>query len=297
MIVPPYLQKGDAVALVAVSGKINPSQIKNTFQVLENWGLEPVEGKSLKNTHYEFAGTDTQRVTDINSAIENPTIKAIICFRGGYGAVRILEQINYEALQQDPKWICGYSDVTALHNALANTNIASVHSAMPVNFQTATSEALLSLKNALMGDENNYVFSSSPENTTGHVQAPIIGGNLSLLCSLIGTPYDINTNGKILFIEEIDEYLYHIDRIMWHLKLAEKLSCITGLIVGGMTGIKDNESPFGKSVIEIIQEAVREYNFPVCFNFPAGHIDDNRSIIFGKEAILIITSEKVVFQQ
>ena len=220
--------------------------------------------------------------------IDNPDIKAIICARGGYGTVRILDLIDFSDLKANPKWIAGYSDVTALHSTLHNLNITSLHSTMPVNFSDNTKTSLESLKQTLFGNLISYNFPRHKLNRIGHTKGKVVGGNLSIIYSLLGSNTDINTDGKILFLEDLDEYLYHVDRMMMNLKRNGKLSKLAGLIVGGMSNMNDNTIPFGKSAIEIIAESVSEYDYPVAFNFPAGHIDNNNTIILGQNANLTI---------
>lgn len=294
---PPNLTKSDTVHLISTARKIDASQLAFATQLLNSWGLEVVLGKNLLHSDHQFSGTDNERAEDLQSAINDPICKAIICFRGGYGTVRILAQVDFKPLLQNPKWIVGYSDVTALHNALHQLGLASLHATMPVNFESNTAAALTSLKNTLFGHANQYTFGTHPLNRTGTAKGELIGGNLSMLLSLSGTRYDIDTTNKILVLEDLDEYLYHIDRMMWNLKLGGKLQNLKGLIIGGFTDMHDNTVPFGKTVYEIISEAVQDYDYPVCFDFPFGHIDDNRALILGKKAHLLVDENKVVFEQ
>lgn len=286
------------IAIVATARKVDFEKLEYAKSLIENRGCQVVYAPNLFKEQNQFSGTDQERAGDVNWAFRNEEVGAILCFRGGYGTVRILELLDKKMIVENPKWVMGYSDVTALHNYMNLLSIPSIHSSMPVNFETNTQEALDSLFNALEGKENQYDFSSkSLSNRDGNAVGEVVGGNLSVLYSLSGTKYDLNTKGKILFIEDLDEYLYHIDRIMMNFKLSGKLAHLKGLIVGGMTDMHDNDTPFGKNAVEIISEAVKEYNYPVCFDFPSGHIDDNRSIILGKDASLTITGEKVVFSQ
>ena len=297
-ILPNNLKKGDKISLISTARKIDVEKLAYTKEVLNKWGLTVIEGKNLRAENNQFCGTDTQRTSDLQDAINDNSIKAIICFRGGYGTVRILESVDFSNLIKNPKWICGYSDVTALHNYLnSKCNIATMHSTMPVNFETNTKESLETFRKALFGEKYAIITEAHPLNREGGVSGKIIGGNLSMLYSLSGTKYDIDTRGKILFIEDLDEYLYHIDRMMWNLKLSGKLNNLAGLVVGGMTEMSDNDIPFGKQAVQIIKEAVEEYNYPICFNFPCGHIDDNRTLILNKEANLIVSDSSVNFAQ
>lgn len=290
IIRPAALQKGDQIGIISTARKISKEELafaKNTFT---DWGLEVVFGENLFQEHHQFAGTDEQRASDLQWMIDNPNIKAIICARGGYGTVRILDQINFSALQENPKWIAGYSDVTALHSALHNLRISSLHSSMPINFSSNSKKSLESLKNALLGNTLSYHFPKHELNRNGIAQGEVIGGNLSIIYSLLGSPSDINTDGKILFLEDLDEYLYHVDRMMMNLKRNGKLSNLAGLLIGGMSDMNDNAIPFGKSAVEIIAGAVSDYNYPLAFNFPAGHLDDNNTLVFGETANLVIES-------
>ena len=297
-ILPNNLKKGDKISLISTARKIDVEKLGHAKEVLNKWGLKVVEGKNLGAESDQFCGTDIQRASDLQAAVNDNSIKAIICFRGGYGTVRILESVDFSNLIKNPKWICGYSDVTALHNYLnSKCNIASIHSTMPVNFETNTKEALETFRKALFGEKYTIVAETHELNREGGASGKIIGGNLSMLYSLSGTKYDIDTREKILFIEDLDEYLYHIDRMMWNLKLSGKLSKLSGLVVGGMTDMNDNETPFGKTAVAIIKEAVEEYNYPVCFNFPCGHIDDNKTVILNKEAKLTVAYSNVIFEQ
>jgi muramoyltetrapeptide carboxypeptidase len=294
---PPFLAKGDTVALIATARKIEIDQLNLATSTLKSWGLNVITGHHLLDAHHQFAGSDHERAADVQQALNNESVKAIICFRGGYGSVRLLEKLNLSTLQRNPKWIVGYSDVTALHNVWQNAGIMCVHGTMPVNFSSNSGPALESLRKALFGEKNTYSFSHHALNRTGSTQGLLTGGNLSMLLSLAGTKHDIDTRGKILILEDLDEYLYHIDRMMWNLKLADKLTHLKGLIVGGFTDMKDNAVPFGQTAYEIIAEAVADYNYPVVFDFPFGHIPDNRALILGKEAVLNVLENNVVFAQ
>jgi muramoyltetrapeptide carboxypeptidase len=298
MIVPAALHKGDTIALISTARKIDQSDLSLVVEKLEEQGFLVKLGKHLLAAHHQFCGTDEQRALDLQNAINDQEIKVILCFRGGYGTVRILDKVDFTPLKNNPKWIAGYSDVTALHNALNNLGIASLHSTMPVNFKNNTHDALASLFASLSGEELNYQVDDTYKlNRMGSCQGKLVGGNLSMLYSLCGTKYDIDTNGCILFLEDLDEYLYHVDRMMQNLRLGGKLENLKGLIVGGMTDMNDNDTPFGRQANEIIFEAVAQYDYPVCFNFPAGHINDNRTLKFGVEAKLSISETGTLFSQ
>lgn len=297
MIIPSKLQKGDSVTLISTARKIEVEQLDYALHILQSWGLKVELGKHLLNSFNQFSGTDDERAFDLQQAINDPKCKAILCFRGGYGSVRILEKVDFSPLLSSPKWIVGYSDVTAIHNTLYKFDIASLHATMPVNYKLNTPEALFTLKMALFGNPESYLIDSNPSNKLGESKGVLVGGNLSMLLSLSGTKYDLDTKDKILILEDLDEYLYHIDRMMWNLKLGGKLDQLKGLIIGGFSDMHDNTVPFGMDAYQIISEAVKEYSYPVCFNFPFGHIDDNRAMILGKEAHLKVGENEVIFRQ
>ena len=288
MTLPPFLQAGDTVAIVATARKISPQELEEPITTLKSWGLNVILGKHLYGAYHQFSGTDNERMSDLQTALDNPQVKAIIIARGGYGTVRIIDELDFTKFTASPKWIVGYSDITVLHQHInQNFGIATLHATMPINFNK-NKEATESLRMALFGETLQYNFPFHPLNRTGTCSGEIIGGNLSLISALSGSKSDIDTKDKILFIEDLDEYLYHIDRMMMNLKRSGKLKDLKGLIVGGMTEMKDNTIPFGKTAEEIIAEAVKEYDYPVCFNFPAGHIDENKAVYFGNNAELSV---------
>jgi muramoyltetrapeptide carboxypeptidase len=291
---PKSLQPKDKIAIISTARSIDEEKLEYAKGLFKSWKLEAIEAPNLRAVHNQFCGTDEQRKDDLQWALDNEEIKAIICFRGGYGTVRILDNIDFANFIKNPKWIAGYSDVTALHNTITKLGISSLHSTMPVNFKENSEESLNTLKKVLFGIDYSIECPSNLHNKLGTAKGMLVGGNLSMLYSLSGTKFDLDTNGKILFLEDLDEYLYHIDRVMWNLKLSGKLANLKGLIIGGMTDMHDNTTPFGKNVTEIILEAVKEYNFPVCFDFPAGHIDDNRTLTLNKEYQLKILEDKVI---
>ena len=293
-IVPPALKQGDKVAIVATARYVDSAVLEFAEKVFKSWGLNPTRGENLLQQEYNFAGSDQQRRADLQRAFDDPTIKAIFCFRGGYGSVRIVDELENTILKKTLKWVIGFSDITALHNYMnSQCNSASLHATMPINYKENSSSALLSIKEFLFHQKINYTIDASSNNVLGKCNAPIVGGNLAILQSLSGTLYDIDTKGKILFIEDVDEYYYNIDRMLWTLKISGKLSQLSGLIVGGFTNLKDNDIPFGKSIEEIVLEKVREFNYPVCFNFPAGHFNNNCAIPLGVSAELSVEKEKV----
>lgn len=283
MISPPFLSNGDTIAIVATARKVTPDEMLPAKEFLEKSGFRVVFGKNLYEVENQFAGSDDKRAEDLQWAFNQPEIKAILIARGGYGTMRILDLVDFSPLKKNPKWICGFSDVTALHvHVNAHLNLATLHCVMPINF-VKNAEACESLVNALQGKLNQYKWEGSELDRSGRAEGILVGGNLSLLYALKGTSADINTDGKILFIEDLDEYLYHIDRMMMSLRMAGKLKNLKGLIVGGLSDMKDNAVPFGKTAMEIVLGAVKDYSFPVSFNFPAGHIDRNLALYLGRK--------------
>ncbi|HMU97601.1 MAG TPA: LD-carboxypeptidase [Chitinophagales bacterium] len=298
MIRPRFLQIGDTIGITCPARKVALEEIQIAIQILESWGLKVVLGSTIGKANHQFGGTDKERLDDLQNMLNNPDIRAIIAARGGYGTVRIIDQLNFNTFMEQPKWLIGFSDFTYLHTVLnSNIGIETIHGIMPITFEKSTPEALESLRKCLFGESLEYHFSSHKLNRPGTIEGEIVGGNLSILYSLLGTKTIVNTSNSILFIEDLDEYLYHIDRMMMALKRANKLSNLRGLIVGGMTEMKDNTIPYGKTAEEIILEHVAEYNYPVCFDFPAGHIEDNRSILMGKKAKLFVQKDKCIFNQ
>jgi len=294
IVLPPSLKIGEKIALVSTARKISKEELEPAIILLESWGLEVVLGKNLFQSHHQFAGTDQQRSEDLQQMMDDNNIKAILCVRGGYGTVRLMDQLDFSTFVKQPKWIAGFSDVTVLHSHINRLNISSLHSTMPISFANNTKEALESLRKGLFGQVDSIQINSHPLNRTGIATAPIVGGNLSILCSLLSSNSDIDTKDKILFLEDLDEYLYHIDRMMMALKRSGKLDPLKGLIIGGMTKMNDNNIPYGKTAHEIINEAVKEYHYPVCFNFPAGHIADNRTIILGQNIRLNVNQKTTI---
>ncbi len=291
MKTPPYLVKGDKISIVSTARKISKEEIFPAQIKLEEWGLDVALGDNLYKEQNQYAGIDKERIDDFQSMIDDDSVKAIICARGGYGTVRIIDKIDFSNFVKKPKWIIGYSDVTVLHSHIhTNYKTETIHATMPINFpkDNSTNKSLETLKKALFGEKLFYELAHTKFSRKGKAKGQIVGGNLSILYSLIGSKSDINTDGKILFIEDLDEYLYHIDRMIMNLKRTGKLKNLAGLIVGGMSEMNDNEIPFGKTAKEIILDAIEEYNYPVIFDFPTGHIDDNRALYLGRKVIMDI---------
>jgi muramoyltetrapeptide carboxypeptidase len=297
MIIPPYLKKGDTVAIVATARKNIEDNLQPAISWLKNWGLEVVIGKTIGLDHNQLAGTDEERAADFQTQLDNPNIKAIWCVRGGYGTVRMIDLLDFTKFKQNPKWIVGFSDVTVLHSHLNNLGFASIHGIMPVSSK-ATEEAKESLRKALFGEPLEYTVPCDQMNRYGKAKGELVGGNLSILFSLLGSPSAVNCDAKILFIEDLDEYLYHIDRMMMNLKRNGCLESLKGIIVGGMTKMHDNEIPWGMNALEIIDDVTKKYNIPIIYNFPAGHMADNHALILGKQVTLEANDleSKVVFQ-
>lgn len=298
MKIPPSLQKGDTIALVATARKNIDDNLKPAIDLLHSWGLEVVIGKTIGLDNNQLAGTDEERAADFQQQLDNPNIKAIWCVRGGYGTVRMIDLLDFTKFKQSPKWIVGFSDVTVIHSYINNLNIATIHGAMPITVGRASVESIESLRKSLFGESLNYEIPFDATNRLGNAKGEIVGGNLSILYSLMGSNAQIDCKGKILFIEDLDEYLYHIDRMMMSLKRCGCFDGLNGLIVGTMTKMKDNDIPWGKNANQIIEDVTKGYSFPVLYNFPAGHFRDNRALIFGKQVSLEINKEtsKVTFE-
>ena len=292
-ISPPYLKSGDCIGIVAPARKISAGELQPAIQQLEKWGLKVKLGKHIYASSNQFAGTDEERAADMQQMLDDKEVNAIISARGGYGSVRIIDKLDFTRFCKHPKWIAGYSDITVFHNHIqTHFGIQTLHCTMPFNFgKDAASTELL--KKALFGELNEYVTNPQPMNRNGKGAGILCGGNLSILYSLAGTLSDVDTKGKILFLEDLDEYLYHIDRMMMQLKRSGKLSHLSGLIIGSFSDMKDNTIPFGKSAEEIIIEAVQEYNYPVCFGFPAGHGEKNFPLFMGRDVEIEVDNETV----
>lgn len=298
MITPPYLQKGDTVAILATARKHIVKSMQPTIDLLESWGLHVVVGESIGLEENQLAGSDEQRAADLQEQLDNPNIKAIWCARGGYGTVRVVDLIDFTAFKKSPKWLVGFSDVTVLHNHLNTMGYKSIHGIMPISLAKASKEAIESLRLSLFGQPLQYAIDPHPMNRLGKATGQLVGGNLSILYSVLGSPSAIDCTDKILYIEDLDEYLYHIDRMMMNLKRNGCLESLKGIIVGSMTDMKDNDIPWGKNALEIVQDVTKQYNIPVIFNFPAGHIHDNRALILGNNVTIEVTENcsTVVFE-
>nr|WP_320117622.1 LD-carboxypeptidase [uncultured Marinifilum sp.] len=295
MYQPAALKKGDKIGIVSPAGKIDPEKVGIAVNKLEEIGFKVVLGNHVLDEYQQFAGADIDRLYDFQSMLNDPEIKAILCSRGGYGSVRILEHIDFDWFVRNPKWIIGYSDITIFHTYINNIlEIESLHSTMPVNFPDAEdNKSLTSMINTIMGNVEDYEIESNKLNRVGTAEGELIGGNLSILYSLRGTKIDFETYGKILFIEDVGEQLYHLDRMMQNLRMGGKLADIKGLIVGGMSDMKAGDPDFGKTAYQIINEAVQAYSYPVVYGFPAGHIQENWALPLGRYLKLNADKEKV----
>ena len=286
MITPPPLLKGDKVGIVAPARFVGQESYDAICSTIESYGYKPVRGLTTRLEHGIFAGTDSERAADLQQMIDDDSIRAIFCVRGGYGCVRMVDKVDFSRLLQSPKWLVGFSDITVLHAALANIGIESIHGQMPVNFSKPQS-SVAELFGVLEGTAPNYVFNGDG-NRAGEAQGWVCGGNLSILCSLMGTPWQLDTDNRILFIEDVGEPLYRIDRMMQQLKAADVLANLAGLVCGYFTDAEDSTPSFSLTVNQIIMDAVAEYGYPVAFGFEAGHQQPNKPLIFGRRAQLSV---------
>ncbi|MES2651062.1 MAG: LD-carboxypeptidase [Bacteroidota bacterium] len=294
-IQPPHLKKGDKIAIVCPAKKL-PKPIDCAIQILQSWGLEVVVGETVTADYHQFAGSDVLRTSDLQKYLNDPEIKAVIAGRGGYGTIRIIDELDFEAFKAEPKWLIGFSDITILlSHAFAKLNTQSIHAQMPYTFEESTPEALASLKGILFGEKVNYQYNSNFINKLGKTEGILIGGNLTLLIAVEGSVSEMDFTDKILFIEDVGEHEYSIDRMMRILKRKGKLSKLKGLIVGAFNELGEEKIPFGQTPEELILELVKDYDYPVCFNFPTGHIDDNRAMVVGAKVSLTINEHEVEF--
>ncbi len=291
MLQPKLLKKGDTILIIGTARAKAKEFIDPAIAILKNWGLKVELGANLFKKHYQFAGTDEQRVQDLQWAIDHKTAKAVLIASGGYGTIRIIDAVTFKKLRKYPKWFVGYSDATVLHARLNKLRIECIHGTMAFQF-TKDKEATESIKKLLFGEKVHYKISKNKLNRVGKTEGEMVGGNLSLIYALSGSKDDFNTKNKILFIEDLDEQFYHLDRMMVQLKRSGKLKHLRGLIVGGMSDMKDRETPFGKTANEIIFDAIKDYKYPVCFDFPTGHIKKNMALCMGKKIKLNVEKTK-----
>lgn len=296
MISPPHLKKGDTIVIVATARKNITDNLKPAIDLAKSWGLEVVIGNTIGLDNNQLAGTDEQRADDFQKMIDSPNIKAIWCARGGYGTIRIVDLIDFSKFKQNPKWIVGFSDVTVLHSHLNHLGCETIHGIMPVNIEKASPIIEETLRKALFGENVVYQVPFEKENKAGKAEGELVGGNLSILYSLMGSESQVDCKGKILFIEDLDEYLYHIDRMMIGLKRCGCLENLNGMVVGSFTKMKDNDIPWGKTAYQIIADVTKKYDFPIVYNFPAGHIHDNNTLILGKKVILEVNGNETILK-
>jgi muramoyltetrapeptide carboxypeptidase len=298
MTTPAILQKGDTIAILATARKNVDDNLKPAIDLLHSWGLEVIIGNTIGLDNNQLAGTDEQRAADFQQQLDNPNIKGIWCVKGGYGTVRIIDLLDFTQFKRNPKWIIGFSDITVLHNHLNTMGFKSIHGIMPISIPKASTEAIESLKLALFGGQLTYQIAADGMNRVGTATGELVGGNLSILYSLLGSQSAIDCKDKILFIEDLDEYLYHIDRMMMNLKRNGCLESIKGIIVGSMSKMRDNDIPWGKNAVQIVEDVTKAYNIPILYSFPAGHIQDNRALILGSKVSINVGKESssVIFK-
>ena len=305
-ISPAYLKNGDVIGITASAGYITTDQIRSAVQKMESWGYKVRIGDTIDKRDFTFGGTDEERARDFQLMLDDPQIKAIMCARGGYGVVRIIDKLNWEKFKAKPKWIIGFSDVTVFHSHLnKNLGIASIHSKMCNSFPDDWSlaepiqiETIESIQLALSGKKMNYMAMPNPQNKLGTADGVLIGGNLKMLETLAGTKSDITTAGKILFVEDTGEYMYNIDRMFWNLKRTGKLSQLKGLIIGGFKIKVDEDSDdFGRTLQDVVLEKLKNYSYPVCFDFPVGHQKNNYALKCGVRHRLTIAANDVALKE
>lgn len=299
IVIPPYLKQGDTIGITCPSGYLPPERIIFAKRTLEEWGYQVITGSTVGSGHYYFSDTDDRRLFDLQVMLDNPDIKAILMGRGGYGLSRIIDRIDFSRFLEHPKWICGFSDITVLHSHIqARYGIATLHSPMCAAFKedNATAPEIASLQQAWTGVPTAYPLQPTEYNRSGKGTGVLTGGNLAILAHLSGSVSQVDTRGKILFIEDIGEYLYNIDRMLMNLKRAGMLAGLKGLVCGGFTDMKDTERPFGQELQELIRDKVNEYDYPVCFDFPSGHQDINYTLRMGMEHELLVSDETVHLQ-
>jgi muramoyltetrapeptide carboxypeptidase len=298
--IPPYLQKGDTIGIVCPSGYMAKEKAITCITVLQQWGYRVKLGKTLGSQFHYFSGTDTERLQDMQTMLDDKEIKAVLCGRGGYGMSRIIDQLNFTQFKKNPKWLIGFSDITVLHAHLySHLHIASLHAPMANAFNDGESdkEFVQSLRKVLKGIAANYSCEPHSLNRVGKAEGELVGGNLSLVAHLIGSVSSFKTNGKILFLEDVGEYIYNIDRMMIQLKRNGLLHQLAGLVIGGFTEIKDTTTPFGMDVFSAIYSHVKEFTYPVCFDFPVSHEKNNYALKVGMNHRLTVSKNKTVLKE
>lgn len=298
--IPPYLKKGDLIGIVCPAGYMPKKKAETCIRVLQEWGYRVRVGKSLGNRFHYFSGTDAERLADLQGMLDDAEVKAVLCGRGGYGMSRIIDQLDFRKFKKKPKWLIGFSDITVLHaHVYRQLKIATMHAPMAAAFNDGehTKEYVQSLRKAISGITSNYTCDSHPFNRPGKAEGELIGGNLSLVAHLIGSISSFQTKGKILFLEDVGEYIYHIDRMLIQLKRSGMLDQLAGLIIGGFTEMKDTSIPFGTDVFSVIHSHIKDYPYPVCFDFPVGHAKNNYALKVGMRHLLKVSKEKVVLKE
>jgi muramoyltetrapeptide carboxypeptidase len=293
-IMPPYLKQGDTIGIVCPAGHMDRARAEQCMETLREWGFSVRPGKTLGRTYHYFSGTDAERLDDLQQMLDDPSVNAILCGRGGYGTSRIIDRLDFTRFKTAPKWIIGFSDITVLHTHVYSAfRTASLHAPMAgaFNGEGAAGPYVASLHKALTGDRTAYACASHPLNREGSAEAILAGGNLSLLTHLSGSVSELDTTGIILFLEDIGEYLYQIDRMMIQLQRSGKLENLAGLIVGGFTDMKDTVAPFGQTVEELIRDKVETFPYPVCFGFPVSHGKENYALKIGARYRLEVREE------
>ncbi len=296
MKTPPYLKKGDTVAIVCTARKFSAIEAAPAIALLEAWGLQVKLGATIGLDNFQLGGSDQERIADFQAQLDDSEVQAIWCARGGYGTVRIIDHINFNSFLETPKWIIGFSDVTVLHSHIHNMGVETLHAIMAFSVINATQSSSESLKKQLFGEKITYEIAANKSNRTGAATAELVGGNLSILYSVLGSESAIDTKDKILFVEDLDEYLYHLDRMLYNLDRNGLLKNLKGLIVGGMTDMKDNAIPFGLQAHEIILEITKKYDFPICFDFPSGHLAENLALKLGHQVTLLVNEQQVCLE-
>ncbi len=300
MIYPPYLSKGNTVGIVCPSGYLPVERVQKSVEILEQWGFRVKMGKTVGHKYHYFSGTDEERLADLQAMLDDPSIHAILCGRGGYGLSGIIDRINFSSFVQTSKWIIGFSDITVLHTHIYNQyKISTIHGAMAGAFADygLKSDSIQSLQNILLGNKMSYTIHTHTSNRLGTAVGPLIGGNLSLLVHVIGTPSDMDYKDCILFIEDVGEYMYNIDRMLMQLKRNKKFNAIKGLIVGGFTDMKNTITPFGSTIYELIKMVVNEFDFPICFDFPVSHGEHNVALKYGTLCHLEVANNSIILKE
>jgi muramoyltetrapeptide carboxypeptidase len=298
LVIPPALQKGDEIRMVAPASVVRKDYLDKATEALSELGYKVTIGKYIFSEYNQFAGNDQERLSDFQDALDDQAVKAIFCARGGYGSIRIIKKLDFSLFRRQPKWLVGFSDITVFHSLVNQKfNTVTIHAPMPINSESSYfKENLKQLNNLLKGEREDMSFPDNDLNRKGICRGKLLGGNLTIIHNLQSTPYEFVTDNSILFIEEVGEQLYHLDRMMNNLLLSGRLEKLSGLVVGSMADMQDKKRPFGKSANEIVLDAVRVFDFPVAFNFPAGHIENNTPFLLGAEVKLEVNKDKVYLQ-